>query len=83
MRLQLSVATLTGTTVSDTNAVVVTVTGFISGETITVTATHTTETDTNGDPLKVEGTIDTSTTSRDATLTLDMTASLYDICSLK
>ena len=66
----ISVATLTGTTVSDTNAVVVTVTGFISGETITVTATHTTETDTNGDPLKVEGTIDTSTTSRDATLTL-------------
>ena len=40
---KISVATLTGTTVSDTNAVVVTLTdGFIEGETITVTATHTT-----------------------------------------
>ena len=48
---KISVATLTGTTVSDTNAVVVTVTddGFIEGETITVTATHTTDTDSNGD----------------------------------
>ena len=47
---KISVATLTGTTVSDTNAVVVTVPddGFIEGETITVTATHTTETDTTG-----------------------------------
>ena len=61
----ISVATLSGTTVSNTNAVVVTVTGFIAGETITVTATPADTTQTTQ-----TGTIDTSTTSRDVTLTL-------------